>query len=153
MARKASRKGTGPRKGAGRKRDYAAEYAKRTAGTKPGTAARQAARGHKPPPGKTEAQLKRERQEARIEAFAEKQANRWPGQSQADLIVEALREQIKIHGMRYLRQLERVIADMERQLASAPPGERGRKSLGMGMSGMDALAERYHMPVETFGYH
>lgn len=44
-----------------RRRDYKAEYARRVAGTAPGSAERQAKRGHKPPPGKTEGAHRRER--------------------------------------------------------------------------------------------
>lgn len=49
-------------------RDYAAEYARRTAGTAKGSAARQAKRGHKPPTGKTEYSARRDREQAELKA-------------------------------------------------------------------------------------
>jgi hypothetical protein len=49
-----------------RTRDYKAEYARRTAGTAPRSPERQAARGHRPPPGTTEAAERRRRERDRV---------------------------------------------------------------------------------------
>lgn len=65
MARTPSPRTSRRGRSSGRKRDYAAEYARRTAGTAKGSPERQRARGHTPPPGKTEAGARREREKER----------------------------------------------------------------------------------------
>jgi hypothetical protein len=115
-----------------------------------------AARGHAPPPGKTEATLRRERASARVEAFAMRQAMRWQGvdadQMAAD-IVAGLAPLIRAQGMDYLRKLEAHIADLNQQyMAQTDRDKRGRRpSLGVNL---DDLSEEYDdLPPETFGYH
>lgn len=90
MARRPSARAK-PR-GQPRKRDYAAEYARRVAGTPKGSPERQRKRGHAPPPGRTEYQVRAERerfedtttsQRAAIRRWAREQAlrNRTRGES------------------------------------------------------------------------
>jgi hypothetical protein len=135
-----------------RQRDYKAEYARRVAGTAPGTRERQEKRGHKLPPGKSEYQVKKDRFEARLLAFAEKQAFRWPGEDRTEAIADALRAQVAVEGRRFLGRIEAKVRELEERLAAGSTGA-ARRSLGIGMSGMEALSEEYQLPVETFGYH
>ena len=167
MAVRAKRKSTGSRKPSGGAkprplRDLSPAYRARlkTYAKREGITVAQlrkrgsgAARGHAAPPGKSEAQIKRERADAKIEAFAERQAAKWPGQSQADEIAAVLREQIKVHGMRYLQRLERRIAELNRRyMAQTERDKRGRRpSLGINMD--DLVEEFDDLPAETFGYH
>jgi hypothetical protein len=90
-----------------------------------------AARGHKVAPGRTEASIRREREERRIEAFAREQAMRSRG-SDPDAIAAGLRERIKEHGYSWFVELQRWVADKHKQyMAQTDRDRRGRRpSLG-----------------------
>ena len=152
MARKLPRK-TGVPRSRG-KRDYKAEYARRIAAGQVAGRTRQQARGHAPPIGLTESQLKRLRRQERIEAFAKRQAGKFPGTDAGTVadIVAALMPKIREQGMGYLRRLEAEIARMNREyMGQTKRDKRGRRP-SVGYS-LDTLGEEWELPAETFGYH
>ena len=114
-----------------------------------------AARGHAAPPGKTEAQIRREHQAAKIDAFARVQAEKWHGvdaDKVAAEIAAALHAQVKVHGMRWLARLQAELAGLNRDyMAQDARDKKGRRpSLGISL---DDLEEHYELPRETFAYH
>jgi hypothetical protein len=117
--------------------------------------ARSAARGHAPKAGLTESQKRRVREQGLIDDFARQQAAKWQGTDSAPseiLIADALRAQIKVHGLRWFQKLRRELAGYHQAYMDQPErDERGRRpSLGISM---DDLEERYELPRETFAYH
>jgi hypothetical protein len=134
-----------------RQRDYAAEYAKRTAGVPKGQ--RGAARGHKVPPGRTEAQLRRERIEKTAADFIADQAAKMPGTNarDPDAIADVL-ALIRREGMAGFKRMRDYLAQLHRRyMRQRDRDRRGRRpSLGIDL---DDLAERWQLPPDFLGYH
>jgi hypothetical protein len=103
-----------------------------------------AARGHGVAPGKSESQLRREREQDRIDAVAERQANK-SKEGDAEVLGELFREHIKEHGMLWLRRYEKYMADLHARYVAG-----GHKPLGLSL---DELADEWDLPREAMGYH
>jgi hypothetical protein len=151
-APKAAPKRKAPAKGPPkRQRNYAAEYAKRTAGVPKGQ--RGAARGHKVPPGRTEAQVRREKIERTAEQFVADQAAKMPGTDAADpeAIADVL-ALIRREGMAGFNRMRDYLAQLHRRyMRQRDRDRRGRRpSLGIDL---DELAERWQLPPDFLGYH
>lgn len=113
-------------------------------------ATRQEARGHKTPKGKTESQVRRERQDAFIEAFAMRQALRDRGgdaNKMAAEIAEGLHRDRRNpkRGMRFIRKLA---VDVERLNAEYVANK--HQAIGFNV---EELADLYDLPLPTFFYH
>ena len=138
------------------KRDYAAEYARRIARGQAKGQTRQQARGHAAPIGLSESQIKRLRRDARLEAFARKQAGKFPGttdQTVAD-IVTALKRQIARpgNGMAWFARLQAEISRMSGEYQGQTKRDKRGRRPAVGYN-LDKLAETWELPAETFGYH
>jgi hypothetical protein len=147
-----------PRQAAPRKRDYKAEYRARVKGTKPGTLERQKQRGHAPPPGKTESQVRREHEakrdrdrSRRLTKFAKKQA--WRGEGYGARDWEEIRAGLKAHiaelgprdGWRWFDQLDGRIGDLNEEYIDS-----SHRSLGLDMI---AESEQWQLPASELFYH
>lgn len=134
-----------------RQRDYAAEYARRTAGVPKGQ--RGAARGHRPPPGKTEAQVRRETIDRLL---TDEYIRRHYFGSDPDGALIELRGLARREGMAKIRAnmaaLERLRRRYNRQKAErvGQTSRYRRPALGIDM---DELSERLNLPPEFLGYH
>ena len=104
----------------------------------------QAARGHK----EREHVTRKERQDDRISAFAERQARRGEAQGSrsADEIEEALREMIADKGMAWFRKLELAIERLYR----AAKANHFKPLPGFDF---EAFAEVYQLPKQELYYH
>lgn len=112
---------------------------------------KQKARGHKI----AEHVIRAQRFRDRMDAFIMQQVARWPGVDAPKLAAEIGRDlwaQIKLHGEGRLRDIQRLVARMERERAEAPKDERGRPQR-LPWVNMETLEDEWQLPREIFGYH
>ena len=79
-----------------------------------------------------------------MDAFAARQARRWPGEDRTDDIAEAVWKSTRLHGMNWLTAVEAKVAELHAKYV-----ENKHKPLGINMDDLTDADE----PVETYGYH
>jgi membrane-bound lytic murein transglycosylase B len=114
-----------------------------------------AARGHKVPPGQREAQVRRQRLDARLQAIAMEQAMKWKGVDAGKVAAEiaaALHRMVAKHGMERLRQVQAEIASMHANYIAQPGRDQKGRRPTLGID-LEELEDEYELPREMFAYH